>query len=270
LGDVSQVGNYQLLRNEALSSKGFTYRPDWVLPSSGILEFDLAVPRRPARTAKALANDPWERLLAVLSDESVPSMVLVLCLRRVSTMFYVSCLQVRTLLEAFARSDDTNAKNGSHAVNVVQQALFSVLLFRTTDYRNMRALLFKDPKGPFSLKEKAVGCENALGRLNLADPLQIHGQTLLLRLETHEDRQILKMLLMIAYVEGGKALEPSKFPGCAYGPSQRELEPMSMPPEWWARVAPPLRGVVSITYAGDDGNVKLRKKLARQFCRWDI
>merc|ERR1719491_2627162 len=44
--DLSQKGNYQCLRNESLDTKSFVYRPDWVLPTCGILELDLVVPRR--------------------------------------------------------------------------------------------------------------------------------------------------------------------------------------------------------------------------------
>jgi len=78
------------------------------------------------------------------------------------------------------------------------------------------------------------------------------------------------MLLAIAYQEGGKTLDPKCFSTCFYGPNFTALQQMPQVPEWWAKIGPPRHGFFSVTYAADEGNVKLRKKYAKETCGWDI
>merc|ERR1712039_395933 len=124
--------------------------------------------------------------------------------------------------------------------------------------------------GIFNTQDRIDQCELAIGRLNILDPPQIHNRPFLLILGTYEDRQLCRMLLNIVYQENGKTIDPAVINKCAYGPSHGALQKLAQVPDWWAKMGPPRQGVLAITYVAEEGNVKLRKRMAKTMCAWDI
>lgn len=267
--DLSQTGNYQCFRNEALDGSTFAYHSDWMLPTKGHLEFDMAVPRRPARSFRSLPEESFQRLIDTLTSDSGPVPLRILCLWRVSPSLCLTCQQVLTIYQVLAREASGQSKRGG-LPQPLENLLLAVLFFRIKDYQNIRQVLFKSP-GPFSNLERIRAFEQTLGVLNMADPLQIHNQMLNFRLDVYEERQLCRMLLAIAYVEGGRTLDPKSFAGCAYGPDSSSLRTMSAPPERWVKSTLPLHGVLKLNYICEaEGNVRVRKQKAHQICGWEL
>lgn len=269
--DVSQSGNYQCFRNEALNCERFVFCPEWAPPSSGILEFDFAWSERPPKAAKAMRDEAWGRFLEAFDASELPVPVRALCLRRLASALILTCQQVLTLLQKATTLGDNSALAGRP---FVQQLFLAALFFRIRDYANAWSTFFV--KGaPLESPGQLAACETMLGRLNIFDPVQAHARApMLLRLHSHEDRQMLRLLLEIAFKEGGKAIDPKSFPGCLYGPVDTERRALALlasgPPEWWAKTGPPLYGVLLLAYAGGQGTVSLRRRVAKLFLGWDL
>lgn len=287
--DVSQAGTYHCFRNEAVDAVPFKYRADWVLPCMGMLQFDLAIPKRPPKAGKAIKEASCQRLRDALASSVLPVALRILCLRRISHRLYVTCKQVASLFEVLRVASasqggglldarlcttpgDTSTAGGDVGIpplhSAVEAALLSVLFFRIKDYWQTDPLLFGQG-APLAAAERLRSSEVALGRLNVACPLQIHGKVFVLDLALHEDRQMLRLLLAVACKEGNKTLDPKCFPGCMFGPNRSELRPMTAPPLWWAKVGPPHFGIIEVMYAGEEGNARARRRLAHKFCGWD-
>lgn len=155
---------------------------------------------------------------------------------------------------------------------MVRRAALEVLFFRLKDYKSTREVIF-NRTGPFGGSEAdriLADCELAFGRLNLADPANIHGQLFSFDLDKHEDRQLCKLLLDIAYQENKMApFKAEMFPGCKYGPTgASKLQPVHLPPTWWAQVGPPKHGTLQVNYVAGKVEVKIRERLALKYCRW--
>jgi len=266
--DLSQTGNYQCFRNEAMDGCSFVYHSDWRLPTRGILEFDMAVPRRPAKSTKSIPEDAFQKLIEVLTSDTGPVPMRILCLWRVSPGLIVTCQQVLTMFQVLTKHANAQGRQG--LAQPVEQMLVAIFFFRIKDYQNTRQVLFKSP-GPISNLERIRTVEQALGVLNMADPPQINNQVLHFRLEVFEQRQLCRLLLSIAFAEGGRALDPKSFAGCAYGPDEKSLHNMTAPPERWVKSGLPIRGTLRVNYLCEaDGNGRVRKKWANQICGWEI
>jgi hypothetical protein len=259
-----------------MDGSSFVYRPDWVLPTTGILEFDLVVPRRLQKTSKLLDEGSLESLRDALEKDALPVMVQALCLRRVSSQLCLTCqqaLSIFTLLEkAETRRGRAHAKKGGPQglPSLVELTVFGILLFRIRDYQNIRERFFKTP-APFSSPDRLRSCERMFGCLNIADTLHLSLE-LRLDLTIHEERQYCRMVLSIAYQEGGRALDPKSFQDCAYGSGSSELLPFPScaPPDRWVKTGLPQRGVLVMTYLLEADNIRFRRRQSREICGWDI
>lgn len=261
--DVSQAGNYQCLRNESFNCTRFVYGPEWAPPQHGVVEFDISIPERPPKSEKAMREDAWGRFLEAYFDSPLPGVVRALCLRRVARRLCITAQQLANFVQRATAGDSSAATVGA------DQLLLQVLFFRIRDYNNAWPLLFSD-QAWFGRPQRLLASEALLGRLNVADAVNIHARPpMVLQLHLHEDRQLFRMLLSIAYSEGGKAIDEKCFLGFMYGPNKEEQQSLSAPPDWWAKNSPPLHGVVTVAYAGGEGTVPLRKRLARQILGWE-
>ena len=274
--DVSQAGNMQCLRNEAFESVPFTYLPDWRLPAFGTLEFDFVVPRRPSSKVEVLSEEQFALLLGAMKQNVAPLVMRILALRRVSQRLYVSCEQVAKLVSSMRglssrgepRLEERKSRGRRRHVqpaHPMEIVLLSVLFFRIKDYTNAGRVLFLE--GPFKSGARWHACERALGRLNVVDPLNIHGTDFRLRLDLHEDRQLCRLILSIAAGEN-QQFTPALFRGSAYGPTGGRLEPVT-PPYWWATWAPPLHGTLALTYVSTEGDAGHRRRCAVRYCGWE-
>jgi hypothetical protein len=270
--DVSQKGNYQFFRNEFLDTKTFTYRPDWLLPTSGILEFDVVVPRRLPKTMKVLDESAFGQVKTALLCDASPGFVRALALRRVSPKVCLSSQQALALFRILTVEDgcEGGGKRGVCMPSLEEITVLSILIFRIKDYHNIRQVFFKNP-GPFGSLERLRCCEHHLGCLNLADPLHLSTEV---RLDTsvHEERQYVKMILNIAFQEGNRTLDPKSFRDCAYGAGYPDLQSFSSgaPPDRWVKTGLPQRGVLVMTYIYEEqNNLRFRRRQAQLVCGWE-
>merc|ERR1712232_343497 len=245
------------------------YQPDWAPPASGMFEFDLAVPSRPPKGTKALPEDAWTQVVETFRSSDIPVPLRLLCLRYVSPGLVVTCQQLLKLWQELVEILKGVAGPSFGSI-MLEQLLLTTLFFNIRDYGNAWQTFFAS-KGALKNPLLTRACETALGKLNVLDIPDIHSRTPSnLYLSLHEDRQVCRALLAVAYSEGGKAIDPKCFPGCAYGPSEGALQPIGAPPDWWAKGSPPLLGVFSVVYAADEGNGKFRRELSRQYCGWEF
>jgi hypothetical protein len=270
--DVSQRGNYQYLRNESLDGKSFVYRTDWLLPTSGMLEFDLVIPKRLPKTSKVLDEEVFQQLKTALVSDPTPVILRALCLRKVSPKLIINAQQALTLFTVLIKADggSSGKKPLGGYPSQVELAVLSILVFRIRDYHNTRLTFFKAP-GPFSCIERLRTCERFLGCLNIADPMHLNLE-LQLDLAVHEERQYCRMVLSIAYQEGNRTLDSKSFRGCAYGHGNPELTPFASeaPPDRWVKQGLPQRGVLVMNYLAEDGNIRFRKRQAQNICGWEL
>jgi len=192
--DVSQRGNYEMLRNEEHNELPFMYSRDWLLPSYGWLRFDYSSIRRPPSSVAPMP-EASEVTRYLRSGTSAPSAKLK-ALRAVSVHMYISTHQLRNLLLCFPE--------GEH-----RQDAFCMLHTRVVDSASML--------GPSLLHSDAVLREsdryalfNRLGHLHLLAPLNPELVPFHCCLAVYEERRVVEFLVQLTIHEAvGKVLRRS-------------------------------------------------------------
>jgi len=108
--DVSQKGNYSVLRNEKYCHRPLpdlvTCMSEWILPEHDVLEFDFASGRRPPRNAQPLDEISFSNIMVTLENSDCSYGDKLTALRMASHAIYLTAIQLRSLMGNF---DDMDA-----------------------------------------------------------------------------------------------------------------------------------------------------------------
>lgn len=288
--DLSQWGNYQPIRNETLDHQAFRYAQDWALPDFGIFEFDFASLRRLQHNTKTIDEALWKQIVEAMKVSELPFVLRVQCFRKFSHLISVSCEQAKALYTALRSvKDASGVAFGASA----QQMLFTIVFCRLRDHQEISTIFFNpdeqggevqetggdDKKKKKKAKKKKVATgfftaedirtfERRLGYLPCFNPNQL--STLKrYRLNHHDERMVLTILLNIAIRETGGFIHPDTFKGSSFGQVGGEDLYPGVPPDLWIKRGPPDCGLADVVYHSREPDGACRKEICRKPCGWD-
>lgn len=267
--DVSQRGNYEMLRNESHNEVPFTYSRDWTLPSSGQLRFDYSSIRRPAPGVSAMPEASWvTRYIRANSVGQPPIFVGVeaklRAVRAISVHMYLSTTQFRNLILCFPEAGDS------------RQDFFCMLHTRVTDPAKLL--------GPELLYSKTIFDEadradllSRIGHLHLLNPLHPEGDnkdvnkpgevkdvhkaliSYSCNLLVHEERAVINFLVQLTVKEpGGKVVVLA---------SNDKHTDKGVPASWADKGVPEEDVTLKCSYETNGNvNVAWRQSLAERYC----
>lgn len=190
LPNVSQRGNLEMLRNEALHEVPFDYSREWFLPSSGPLKFDYSSVRRPPPMTQAMPEvGQVLHFLQARSDADelqYDAAVKLRALRAVSVHLYMSAQQFRLLIQVFSE--------GVH-----RQDFFCIFHTRVVDPSR---LLSPDilHSNIFSVADRREVVRR-VGHLQLLNPMHPEGAEYECNLAVYEERMVVEFLVQLALKE---------------------------------------------------------------------
>ncbi|CAE7661363.1 dfa3 [Symbiodinium sp. CCMP2592] len=132
--DLSQSGNFEMIRNEAYNDVPFVYSKDWLLPSSGWLRFEYSSTRRPPPDATTM-NEVSE-ITRLLRNKDLSSQSRLQALRAASVHLFISSNQCRALVQCFPsapESSSQDAVNSGTDESPDRQEAFCILHTRVLD-----------------------------------------------------------------------------------------------------------------------------------------
>lgn len=237
--DVSQRGNYEMLRNEEHNEVPFTYTRDWFLPSHGWLSFDYSSIRRPAGTEVAMPEA--SEITKFLKSNNYSANAKLKALRAISTHLYMSAQQFKNVALCFPEGVD-------------RQDVFCLLHTRVVDPANLL--------GPMTLYAPAIFSEadrmalfRRIGHLHLLNPLHPDHIPYLCRLAVYEERRVVELLVLLTMHEaGGRVL---RHVAGSVG---------VVPASWVGKGVPCEDMVLDVTYETQTVNAGWRQELAKTYC----
>lgn len=238
--DVSQKGNYEMLRNEEHNEVPFTYHRGWTLPSSGSLRFDYSSARRPNPAACPMPE--VSEVLRYLRTPIYSTTAKLKALRAVSVHMYISTHQFRNLLCCFI---DVHGRRDAfcilHTRVVDSVALLSpALLYCDTVFEDVdRQILF-----------------HRLGHLHLLSPIHPEHVLFTCNLAVYEERRVVELLVQIMINEaGGKVVKR-----CDDG------RYIPIPASWANKGVPCEDMVIRCLYRTANTNLPYRREQASKWC----
>ncbi|CAE7176698.1 dfa3, partial [Symbiodinium necroappetens] len=132
--DLSQSGNFEMIRNEAYNDVPFVYSKDWLLPSSGWFRFEYSSTRRPPPDATTM-NEVSE-ITRLLRNKDLSSQSQLQALRAASVHLFISSNQCRALVQCFPsapESSSQDAVNSGTDESPDRQEAFCILHTRVVD-----------------------------------------------------------------------------------------------------------------------------------------
>ncbi|CAE7751577.1 TONSL [Symbiodinium pilosum] len=252
--DTSQFGNRCHLRNMTYAGRRLPVQDvkQWILPTSDAFAFDYVSCKRPSGNDSTLESSDFDKLLKSLSRmKNLSSEVRLRALRSVSTMLYLTSVQMRQLLTLF--EEEYRARCAV------------IFFFRVVDMQNEKVFrcIFEDPEQLLSLRK-------SLGFLASFPYVQPDHWTVELDLSQHDQRRALHCLWTLAehekiehlthvvYTTGsGHVIQGSDF---------------LVPRSWMTWETVPTSGKIKVTYTGgkDTRNWAYRKKLYEQYGLWKL
>jgi len=237
--DVSQRGNYEMLRNEEHNEVPFTYTRDWALPSHGRFCFDYSSIRRPLSTETAMPEA--SEITRFLKSGSYSPSAKLKALRAVSIHIYMSAQQFKNVAMCFPAGED-------------RQDVFCLLHTRVVDPANLL--------GPMSLYAPAVFSDEdrltlfrRVGHLHLLNPLHPDHIPYVCRLGIYEERRVVELLVLLTTHEaGGRVLRHAA--GVAG----------VVPASWVGKGVPCDDMTLAVTYETQTLNMGWRQELAKSYC----
>eukprot|EP00927_Polykrikos_kofoidii_P054092 TRINITY_DN48573_c0_g1_i1.p1 TRINITY_DN48573_c0_g1~~TRINITY_DN48573_c0_g1_i1.p1 ORF type:complete len:571 (-),score=94.89 TRINITY_DN48573_c0_g1_i1:216-1682(-) len=237
--DISQRGNYEMLRNETHNEVSFTYGRDWGLPSRGLLRFDFSSVRRPLPNAQAMeASEVVKHLKASrVSDEAK-----LRALRAISVRSYFTTQQFWQLMLCFPEGSE-------------RQDFFCAFHTRVVDRTRLLSPDFLYSNAILRPQDRTTLCKR-LGHLQLLNPLHPDGIKFVCNLLVYEERRILEFLVQLTTDEkGGKVL--------GSGNSEKYAQASV---SWAIRGVPSVDVIFTCWYETQTVNQPWRRALARQYC----
>ncbi|EER02308.1 hypothetical protein Pmar_PMAR006630 [Perkinsus marinus ATCC 50983] len=244
--------------NEHYDGMPFKYGRDWILPTSGIWEFDYVSPRR-ALKGGAITAEAWLRVTQsiqnALDEGRLSNEVIVMCLRRVSHLFYVNCSQIDVLLAMFPQTSQNLQ---------IRRDIFTTLYNRIVDYVDIREHFCRPRLGlPPAFGPACIAIlERQIGMLNLFNPLKADNAAFKCDFNSHEGRLMAQIILRL------KKTEDNRIINSRFGASLEVILPMDAPPAWYQCV--PFEGYWEGTYVGTNSKMNVRKDIAMTYCAYEF
>jgi len=251
--DVSMFGNWSNIRNCFHQNTQIQDLPNWHLRTSGTLTFDYSTWRRPPSNAPALQlNDAtWQQLLSIFSSSILNSAMRVLVLRSISHRIFLSCLQLRELLQLVGNNQD-------------RQHATCTFLLRVVDPENTKII-----RAMLIMLDEWAAVNRMLGQLGFFPFYQPEHNKFNFALSTPEDHHAAHLVCQLAGKEGGASniREP-----CLRRPDGTYFAfSMGVPLSWGLELsAVPNAGNWTLQYdaSPEDRDFKYRKTLAAKFGGW--
>ena len=250
-------------RNGSLNGTEFAYFPDWLLPTSGVWEFDFISPHRYplnlAAVPEAIHEETWTRVCSALvnmTNSADPGGVTTAleALRKISGQVFITCAQLVTLLHNFQ----------THTA--MKLDIVCILFRRIVDYPDVKEMLCRARMGIPALLEPAdvAVLESRVGKLSLLNPLKADNTSFECDLATVDGRTIAQIILTLLAKEKGSRLINSRI-----GDTTATAVPAEPPKKW--RQFIPLQGVWLCTYVAEEKGINrnVRKDLSMQHCGFD-
>lgn len=187
--DVSQKGNFEMLRNEAHNEKPFVYGPEWNLPDSGQLTFDYMSPRRPPPGQRPISEVNCLHMIEALHRSTAKDDAKLKALWALSVRMYVSASQLRTLL-AIVES------------RASKRDLFCMLFCRVTDFGKLLSTEVLHSDKVFTNEDRQI-LLHRLGHLCLFNPLAPECTRYHCLLSVYEQRMVIECLVQLTLKEPG-------------------------------------------------------------------
>ncbi|CAD7924667.1 unnamed protein product [Amoebophrya sp. A120] len=249
---VSQHGNKSNFRNEQLNGHYFEMHPNFQLPMANSLTFDYSSPRRPPVGAVPIADPQVELLMRAMTVSNC-------CLRdcrdillQISPKVYLTCRQLRRLLNVFQGSQPL-------LLDVIV-----ILMNRTVDWylneKIVRAAVWS------SVWKTEL--HRRVGSYYLMPWVQPENWTFELDFRYYEDRLVLQGILAFEAAEDGENILDVEWDKDHDGTP--DLLVSGIPRSWETEV--PKAGLLRLTYAcaPEFVQLKFRLKMASQYGFWNI
>jgi hypothetical protein len=240
--DVSQRGNYEMLRNESHNEVPFTYTRSWGLPSHGVLRFDYSSIRRPPEAFTAMQEA--REVVDYLRSDTISSRSKLCALRAVSVHMYVSPKHFRDLVQCFTEAED-------------RMDFFCMLHTRVVDPARFLVPDLFSPAAQLFRPQDRVALLNRLGHLHLLNPIHPDGTYFMCNLMMYEERRVVEYLVRLTVEEtGSKVIGTDRDGGVAPVPAS------------WADKGVPSDDMpfLGYTYETATLNLQARQNLAEKFC----
>jgi hypothetical protein len=244
--DVSQRGNFEMLRNEMYNEEPFSYTREWCLPSHGRLHLDYSSIRRPPPTAAAMSEA--SEMARYLSRATCTSEAKLTALRAISANLHMSTYQFRNLVQCFP-------------AGTARQDFFCMFHTRVVDAGRFL--------GPDLLYNAGVLCPKdrheifrRVGALHLLNPLHPEGVKFQSNLAVYEERMIVEYLVQLSTEEpGGKVL------GCmGVDMEDDDIDFKPLPASWADKGVPCHIERLVCCYETTSVNMQWRMTLAEKYC----
>mmetsp|Transcript_115826 Transcript_115826/g.374253 ORF Transcript_115826/g.374253 Transcript_115826/m.374253 type:complete len:597 (-) Transcript_115826:406-2196(-) len=249
--DRSMHGDWSNVRNCVHESSSVRLVTEWHLPTSSTLVLDYATWRRPPRSAAALGDEAWNRLLISLSATSCTSAQRALALHRVSGQLYLRAVQLRELLASFRTKRD-------------REEVVAGLFFRLVDPQNAKLLRAQmGDRGEWQELRRRLG---TLATLALYQPEESVYE---MNLGTYEDRVATSVLLQLACRE---RLENVRDPSLIFPDGTHFKFEYGIPQQWNNDELLPDSGRLTFRYQCSPGDraMAMRSELSRRYSGWRV
>eukprot|EP00439_Symbiodinium_sp_Y106_P035491 s2650_g4.t1 len=247
--DTSQLGNNSHARNIQHANCPLPCSlTDWILAESDVLELDYNSSRRP-KGAEPVKDDQFELIMtALLQFARSPSRCRLQALLQISHTLYLTCLQLRQILDLF--KDSTTRCDA-----------FAMFYNRIVDIQFEKLVRMRlDDDASTSMLQR-LGYAASFPYLQ---PEQIHIQ---LSCKNFDERLLVSSLLKLSGKES-----PSNLKDPLYTSGEGAVDPLTLgiPKSWEQMSNVPKHGVFEAEYVcrADQRSFKMRKDLLEQMGSW--
>eukprot|EP00928_Gymnodinium_smaydae_P037743 TRINITY_DN26162_c0_g1_i1.p1 TRINITY_DN26162_c0_g1~~TRINITY_DN26162_c0_g1_i1.p1 ORF type:complete len:1468 (-),score=238.13 TRINITY_DN26162_c0_g1_i1:123-3920(-) len=193
--DISQRGNFEMLRNESYNDQPFTYTRDWFLPNRGVLRFDYSSARRPPRGTQPMVEAG--EVVKHLRSRLVSGEGKLRALRAVSVHCYISTKNFKNWILCFADHRE-------------RLDFFCILHTRVVDSVRLLGLEVLHSSAIFSSTDQKA-LSQRIGCLQLLNPLHPERVEYTCNLLIYEERMVVDFLVQLSLHEpGGKVMDSGK------------------------------------------------------------
>eukprot|EP00929_Paragymnodinium_shiwhaense_P043445 TRINITY_DN2233_c0_g3_i1.p1 TRINITY_DN2233_c0_g3~~TRINITY_DN2233_c0_g3_i1.p1 ORF type:complete len:1506 (-),score=258.98 TRINITY_DN2233_c0_g3_i1:434-4951(-) len=258
LPDISQRGNWSQIRNEMHNMLPIPAPTlaEWSIPESGILMFDYSSSMRPPSNAVMLDDDTFTDLICALEqnesfvrrqdNEQAFAHSQLLALRSTSHLFYVSSMQMRSLLGIWhgeeARGECT-VMFFDRVADIHNEKVFRVRVANQIELTRLRSRLGFIKSFPFIQPEQA---------------------SFTLNFRHYDERLVATVLVAL---QRNESMNNLRKPSLTRGDGTADPLTMGVPRSWEKVEGVPHDGLFEVTYvcSPDDRNFNTRKQLLDRY-----
>lgn len=239
--DISQRGNYEMLRNESHNEVPFTFHREWALPSHGFFRLDYSSIRRPPHMMTAMPEAG--EVTRYMQRTSASPQAKLRALRAVSVHLYLSSQQFRSLIHCFPTGP-------------CRRDFFCLMHTRVVDRARLLSAEFLYSSTIFDPEDREA-LFHRIGHLHLLNPLHPEGMVFKCNLARYEERKVIDYLVQLRSKEpGGKVTAPLQDDD-RHGP---------VPASWADKGVPIEETEIICGYETTHPNPLWRQALAEKYC----